>query len=303
MKLIRSLALAVAVGALLAPAADTPAQTAGTGGPLTFRPTGNPKRDTLLRMSKTVTVEFKNQRLEDIIVFIAEVTGADLEPMWLDDQHGTGMDKERSISLRADNASALDLLEKVLEKSSDDGVGPGGHTWQLSPSGAMQVGPRDRLNKYRRVEIYDISDLLLVLPDYANAPEFDLQAVLQSGQGGGQSPFTNTQDEDVDIRPREDRARDVIDLIIGLVEAEQWTDNGGDGGSIRYYAGTLIVNAPDYMHRQINGYTFWPSHTAGSTPAGRRYVSLDMDAATSVLDGLNPVPVTGVVPGGPGGGK
>lgn len=297
----RTLAVAVALGVLGCPAAGVLAQSAGQPGSSglgTFRSTGHPKRDTLLRMSKSVTVEFKNQRLEDIIVFIAEITGADLEAMWIDDQHGTGMDKERALSLRVENASALDLLEKVLEKSSDDGIGPGGHTWQLSPSGALQVGPRDRLNKYRRVEIYDISDLLLVLPTYDNVPEFDLQSVLQSGQGGGSSPFQQNNQGIEPLRPREDRARDVIDLITGLVEPEQWTDNGGDGGSIRYYAGTLIVNAPDYMHRQINGYSFWPSHTAGSTPGGRRYVSLNMDAATSVLDGLNPVPVTAVVPGG-----
>lgn len=298
---MRTLAIAAALGVLGAPAAVL-GQTSPTPGVQGFRSTGNPKRDTLLRLSKPVTVEFSNQRLEDIMVFIGEVTGADLEPLWMDDQHGTGMDKERAITLRADRLAALDLIEKVLEKASDDGVGPAGMTWQLSASGSLQMGPRDRLNKYRRVEIYDISDLLLVLPEYSNAPEFDLQSVLQSGQGGGgSSPFTNTQDQDVDIRPREDRARDVIDLITGLIEPEQWQDNGGDGGSVRYYAGALIVNAPDYMHRQINGYSFWPSHTASAGPSGRRYVSLNMDAATSVLDGLAPAPVTAVVP--PGGGK
>lgn len=293
-----SLAGAVAVigvGLSYGPAA---AQPPGAAADATFRSTGNPKRDTLTRMSKPVTVEFKSQRLEDVIAFISEITGADLEPMWIDDQHGTGMDKERMISLKGDTMSALALLEKVLEKSSDDGVGPSGHTWQLSNSGTMQIGPRDRLNKYKRVEIYDISDLLLVLPNYTNAPEFDLQSVLQSGQGGGGSPFSgNTQQTEIP-RPREDRARDVIDLITGLVEPEQWTDNGGDGGSIRYYAGTLIVNAPDYMHRQINGYSFWPSYTASQGPGGRRYVSLTTDSATSVLNSLNPVPVTAVVPGG-----
>lgn len=298
---MRTMAAAVALVVSGLGISAVPAQTGGQPGNGSFRSTGHPKRDTLLRMSKSLTVEFKNQRLEDVLVFIAEVTGADLEPMWVDDRHGTGMDKERTISLRADGEPALDLLEKVLEKSSDDGVGPGGFTWQLSPSGALQVGPRDRLNKYRRVEMYDINDLLLVLPTYNNAPEFDLQSVLQSNQGGGSSPFQQNQDQSEPLRPREDRARDVIDLLTALIEPEQWIDNGGDGGSIRYYAGTLIVNAPDYMHRQINGYSFWPSHTAGSAPGGRRYVSLNMDAATSVLEGLNPVPVTAVVP--PGGGK
>lgn len=301
MNLNRSLVVGLAVIGMFSGAAL--AQSAGSAGANGYlRSTGNPKRDTLLRMSKPVTVEFRQQRLEDVMTFLAEITGADIESLWVDDQHSTGMDKERAITLKSDGASALDLLEKVLEKGSDDGLGPSGLTWQLSGTGALQVGPRDRLNKYKRVEMYDISDLLLVLPTYSNAPEFDLQSVLQSGRGGGSgSPFTNTQNVRREVVPLEQRARDVIDLMIGLIEPEQWMDNGGDGGSIRYYTGVLIVNAPDYMHRQINGYSFWPSHTASAGTSGRRYVSLNMDAATSVLDSLVPRPVTAVVP--PGGGK
>ena len=40
-----------------------------------------------------------------------------------------------------------------------------------------------------------------------------------------------------------------------------WTDNGGEGASMHLFNGTLIVNAPDYIHRQINGYSYWPSGT------------------------------------------
>src|SRR5690606_7280790 len=108
----------------------------------------------------------------------------------------------------------------------------------------------------------------------------------------------------------QDRIRNLIDLITTFVEPEQWQDNGGDGGTIRYFQGTLIVNAPDYIHRQINGYTFWPDRSVQTLPSGRRYVSLNMDTGISTLNGFGREPVTAVVggrlirsgDGGPGGG-
>jgi hypothetical protein len=97
-------------------------------------------------------------------------------------------------------------------------------------------------------------------------------------------------------------------LITQLVEQEEWVDNGGEGGTIRYYNGNLLVNAPDYMHRQINGYSYWPSYTARRV-GGQRYVSLNMDSSIGTVDGFVDWPITAVTPGGelvpsgPGGSK
>ncbi|MCG3121939.1 MAG: hypothetical protein GIKADHBN_00312 [Phycisphaerales bacterium] len=262
-----------------------------------------PERDTLMKFMRPLTVEFKESRLEDVVNFMAEVTGADLEPMWIDDRDSTGLNKDLLITFNAKNLNALKVMEKILQKSSERGDF-GENTWQMSESGAMQIGPKERLNAFKRLETYDINDLLLVLPRYDNAPEFDLQSVLQSsGQGGGgssQSPFRDTQqDREAQNSPtREERATSVVDIVTQLVEPEQWTDNGGTGGTIRYYQGTLMVNAPDYMHRQINGYPYWSAGQSVSVVKGRRWVSLNLDTAASQLEGLANQPVTAVVPGG-----
>jgi hypothetical protein len=259
----------------------------------------NPHRATLQKLQRRVTIEFSDQRLEDVITFFKEFTGADIEPVWTDDRR-EGLDKDAAITMNINDLPALVAIEKILAKLDTD---LSQHTWQMTEDGALEIGPKDRMNRTKRVEIYDINDLLTVLPRYAEVPELDLDSVLQQGEGGqGQSPFTDgDQQEEEPQLTKPERAEQIVELITGIVETEQWTDNGGDGGSIRYYNGTLIVNAPDYMHRQINGYNWWPSYTAKQV-SGRRYVSLNMDTGTSTVDGFAKQPVTGVVGGGGGDG-
>ncbi len=260
--------------------------------------TGHPARDTLVKMQRTLSVDFKETPLADAMKFITEVTGADIEVMWTDDRNSTGLDKERLITLKVDKGTALDLLERVLDKATTDATGAGGNTWQMTENGTLQCGPKDRLNKFRRVEIYSVRDLLLELPSYTNAPEFDLQSVLQSsgqgGGGGGQSPFRDNGDEaPANTRPLDERVDELQSLITELVEPEQWVDNGGDAATIRFFQNTFIVNAPDYVHRQLDGYPYWPQRaTRVASVKGRRYVTLSPDAALAGLSGIENQPIT-----------
>ena len=302
-----ALALAAGTTAVAQTAASTPPARVSTG---------SPHRDTLTKLTRRISVDFTEKRLEDVIAFIKDFTGADIEPMWMDDRNSDGLDKERVITIKVDNVSVLSLLEKVLEKAHPDSGGEA--TWQMTESGTCQIGPRDRLNKYRRVQIYDINDLLMERPDYRDVPRIDLQQALQASQGGGggggQSPFRNEQDRDdqaARARDRQTKADDLATLIRELVETEQWTENGGSGGSIRFYQGTLIVNAADYIHRAIDGYRYWPANqtVAMKDGKGHRYVSLTGDTGLSRVNGFGQQDVSAVVGGqiirssGPGGGR
>jgi hypothetical protein len=276
--------------------------------------TGDPRRDTLLRLMRPISVDFQDKRVEDVMTFIKDYSGADIEPLWADDQNGAGLDREKTVSVKVTNGSVLSLLEKVAEKARGDGSEI---TWQTTDTGTFQYGPKERLNKFRRVEIYDINDLLQDVPDYRDVPQIDLQQALQAAQGGGggggggKSPFKEEQNRTQQQiqQDREERSKAITQIITDLVENEQWVDNGGSGGTIRYYRGTLIVNAPDYMHRGIDGYRWWPSTaTRSSVAQGRRYVTLTTDNGLARVLGFGQQPVSAVVggkvirSGGPGGG-
>lgn len=291
------------------PAADTKAETKTATKATTadtqvvVRSSGIPQRDTLLKMMTPVTAEFENRRLEDVMNFIKTVTSADLEIMWADDKNPNGLDKDTEITAKANNLTMLRFLEVILERvavadsalSSTTAM----PTWQMSDSGAMQIGPRTRLNAFKRVEVYSVNDLLLETPNYTGVPEFDLQQALQSGQrgggGGGQGPFSETDNEDPERRPTAEKADELRTILQELVEPDQWQDRGGEGGTMRFFQGAFIVNAPDYIHRQLNGYSYWPSGTRAMKVNGRRYVTLGTENAASTLNGVENVPVTGIV--------
>jgi len=263
--------------------------------------TGEPRRDTILKLMRPITVDFQEKRVEDVIAFVRDFSGAELEPLWIDDQNPVGLDKDKIISVKVENGTVLSLIDKVLEKARGDA---GELAWQMTETGAMQIGPKERLNKYRRVEIYDVNDLLQEVPDHPDVPRIDLQQALQAAQGGGggggQSPFKeeNQQTQQQRQADRQQKAEELTKILTELVEPEQWVDNGGSGGTIRYYRGTVIVNAPDYMHRGINGYPYWPaSGTRTTMVQNRRYVTLGTDQSLSRVVGFGQQPVSAVVGG------
>lgn len=247
---------------------------------------GKLERDTITQLLRPVSVEFTGHRLADVMDYIQSVTGAELEIFWMDDQNAVGLDPDAEITLRARNASALSLLERVLDQAADQFGEPGSNTWQFSDDGLMEVGPKERLNAHRRVEMYDINDLLFEVPDFANAPQFDLNSAFQNsgGRGGGggtgRSPFQqNNQQQQQTNRPtREELSEGIVDIITTHVESEQWVDNGGDAATVRFFQGHLLINAPDYVHRGINGYRWWPSRlTTRYSKAEQTGVTLTSD--------------------------
>lgn len=212
-------------------------------------------RDNVSKLNRCISVKLTDVRLEDALTWIREATGAKIDALWVDDRHTEGLDRGKAITVQVENETAMVLLERVLEAAQPDSGGEA--TWQVTAAGTLQVGPRARLNTYKQVRIYAIDDLIREVPRYAERPTIDLQQALQVGQGSGGSPFRAGNDGEE--RTREDNIRtkntnDLVTLIRDMVETEQWTENGGSGGSIRLFQGALIVNAPDYMHRGIAGY-------------------------------------------------
>lgn len=309
----RTLSTAALLAMLASPAmaqqapAGTTGQTAGQTAPQAYPAGARPETVTIARMLRPISAEFVNQPLRAVMDYLVQQTGADLEVLWLDQRTGTGLDPEQLITLKVDRLPALTVLERVLAKSEDDFGG--GNNWQMTEWGAMQVGPTNRLNRFNRVQVYDIHDLLLVVPDYGEVPTIDLQQALQSSQGGGgQSPFEDDEDEDVEQPDQDEQAQEIIDIIQELVEPEQWLEN--TRASIRHFKGTIIVRAPDYVHRGIAGYSYWPTQRVTQIVDGRRYVSMGIDTGISTIEGFGQQPVSAVVggriissnPADPGGG-
>ncbi len=294
----RAMAAVLSLSALCAgPIVSTMAQSAPT--PTRRSASADPRRVSLERLHKNVEIDLEGSRLEDVVVFIAQYADLDLEPLWLTDQGAiTGLDKETRISVSVRNETVLELLERVLERASaplDQA------TWQLTPAGGVQIGPRSRLNRASAVRIYDIQDLTFVVPDFVNVPELDLDSVLQQGSqrgggGGGGGLFNDSNMQDLGER-EEDSAQRIVDILLQTVEPEQWLQNGGDGASLQYLHGNLIIRAPDYIHRQIGGYPFWPGYSGTPSHVGR-YANISGQTSASTPVRIDSTPFT-ATPGAP----
>src|SRR6185503_6097439 len=165
-----------------------------------------------------------------VMNYIKESTGAEIEPLWSEGGEN-GLNKDLPITLSVKNVPALDVIERLLAKSQTEFSE---NTWQLTQNGAIEMGPKELLNKHKRLELYDINDLLFQIPNYTDVPEIDLQGLLQQSQGGGgaQSPIREEQQQqrrtpEQEKQRRKDAVQEVLALIIALVEPQQWVDNGG----------------------------------------------------------------------------
>lgn len=229
------------------------------------------RQATARSLSRSISIDLTDARLEDVMTFLRDYSGADIQPVWNDSESTVaGLDKDQRVSISVKDVSVLTLLERVLEKARTD-FSPA--TWQFArDGGTVEVGPRVALNRGAYLRMYDVQDMLFQIPDFANAPELDLDQVLnqagqQGGGGGGGSVFGDTEDGPLNTKSQEELAQELISIITENVETTQWQDNGGDGGTIRFYNGALIVRAPDYIHRQLGAYPFDIKKVATPTPA------------------------------------
>jgi len=222
------------------------------------------------RLHTNITVEFTDNRLEDVMTFIRDYAGVDLEPMWQTERQ-SGLDKDAEITLSVKDVSVLALVERVLERTSDEFDQS---TWQFSRTGALEMGPKSRLNRKAYLKVYDINDLIFEIPDFPEIPTLDLDTILsQSQQGGGGGGGSIFEEEDVSDREgltREERIQRLEDLIVTSVEPEQWQRAAGDGATIQTYENNFLIRAPAYIHRKLIAPRFMRSTPTPPQPPDRR---------------------------------
>lgn len=264
-----------------------------------------------------VTVQFDENEAREAFRHMSQILGVPIVARYNDDRTGEGIDPRAPITLDAQNMPALTVINMMLAQVED--FEP--TTWQIR-QGMLEVGTKDRLGAPGAQEIryYPVRDMLMEVPYFDNAPMIDINSGGGgqggggrggggggsggggigsgggggggfggggggSGGGGGQGPFQGGG-EPPERMSEEERAQELIDLIIEVVEREAWEDNGGEWATIRYYQGVLIVRAPDFVHRQLGGYPFIvPPSTSlvQSQSFDMRYVQLDGQIGHAVV--------------------
>ncbi len=172
-----------------------------------------------------------------------------------------GINPEQGITLDLRTVPAKILLDVMMRQASPDIE----LIYEVTPW-YVQVMTKRQANRNPVLRVYDVSDIVMRVPNFTSAPNFDVNEALSNtssggsgnsggGGGGGGSGgiFTDdNEDSDEDDEPTKTQSGESIaDLIRQTIEPDIWQENGGAYASVRFYDGRLIVNAPMYVHRQI----------------------------------------------------
>ncbi|MFK7883267.1 MAG: hypothetical protein AB8F26_03670 [Phycisphaerales bacterium] len=227
---------------------DWPAISFRRGEPLEFAES-EADRAVLTALRETrLPVDLNENAFEDVIAFIGNTTRLDIDVDW-ESLADIGVDPDSPITLRLREVPLETLLDRVVAKVSDPTLPAG---WAIQ-DGIITVASDEVLRRNTALEIYDIRDLLFRVPNYDNAPQFDLGSALQSGQGGGgSSPFQGGQDDDDDV-DLEDRVQEIVDLIQANIDPDGWVDLGGNTSSITQLNGNFVITTTSRNHRSIIG--------------------------------------------------
>ncbi len=269
---------------------QTPSLSLGDAAQLT-PPHPQSQREVISRLSQIVNVSWHNAPLTDVFAQLEQTSGLTIIPMWLQPRESQpapvaaspakasggatdadakppavpqppieqriGLRPDVRITVRAERVTLRHAIELALLKADAQATTPTiGSTWQLGAANTLQVGPRERLDRFVRLDTYDVTDLLLVIRDFRyDGPKFIREAPTSAFPS--HAGFEDTRSADA-------RAESLRQLIMDTCEPASWIELGGESATIRYDRGSksMVVRAPDYVHRAIDGYRWDPAAPA-----------------------------------------
>lgn len=217
-------------------------------------------------LRKIVTLSNDNLSLDQVISFIRDTTGANIAVNW-NALELVGIDQDSLITISLSRVPAEQLLRLVLEQVSADAFDDDKAGFTVS-EGIVKISTLRDLKSETETRVYDIRDLLVQVPNFTNAPGFDLNEALSntssggsnsgSGGGGGGSGggegglFGDDEDEEQeDLPTRQELVDQIVELINTTVgDPDEWLD---EESTLTELNGNMIIKTTGDNHRQIVG--------------------------------------------------
>jgi hypothetical protein len=227
----------------------------------------------LALVETTVSVKFDGTAARAAFDQLNDALSFPLLGRYRDDSLGFGLDPDVLITLEVAGRPALEVLEEMLAQCSAQGAEC---TWQIR-KGFVEFGTKRRLSvpAARETRTHYIADLIIRMPgsshstgrrelnaldlvqeicetiepgqwDYGQTPERVDEELLLDALGQGQAgPAT---------RPAATTAPESAEPAQQSQPPPRRYVPPTRFAIIRYWRDVIIVHAPDYIHRQINGY-------------------------------------------------
>lgn len=223
--------------------------------PTRSRP-GQSRPDRLLMsaLDRPITVDFQRTPFHQVIEQLAEAQKINVVVNW-SDLAKAGVERVAPIDLTLPREITLKkALTEVLDQA-----GAGVALDYDIADGVLTVATQATLEKETVTRVYDITDLLMEVPNFTDAPMIDLRNATPKPQRVSENaavPWRYGDDDDDEAETDPDRAsrvRHIMDVIMDTVAPHSWRERGGAIGSIKEINGQLVVTQNAASQRQITG--------------------------------------------------
>ncbi len=213
-------------------------------------------RRVALRLQDPIPITFEGNKLVSVMDYFRNITGVNFFINWAA-LEAAGVEQDMAITLQLNNVPAEQALRLVLQQA---GAGA-----ELEPigfsviDGIVTVSTQRDLQKTTDTRVYDIRDLLVQVPNFTGAPEFDLNSALSNTSSGGSSggaQSATTLFDDADSQGEQPTREELVEQIVTLIQdtigrQSDWAAYGGEVSSLRELNGNLIIKSTPDNHRDI----------------------------------------------------
>lgn len=210
---------------------------------------------------RVAEVVFVDAPLEQVMDWLRDYTGINVTVRWSVFED-SGLERDTPISLKARNLKLSQVLWMIMNQA-------GGSDLKLAyraERGLITFSLHDDFEREMIVKVYDISDLLLRVPDFRNASKLNvavaLNAAAQAGgsQSGAAGIFSGDGQGRTDLADSrsgiDSDMRQLIRLIRSTIEPDTWHGSAGGGGhgTMIPLRRQIVVRNTLYVHQLLGGY-------------------------------------------------
>jgi len=202
-------------------------------------------------------LEFNETPLETALDFLRDLAGVNLVVNWKSLEVG-GLGKDTPVTLKANDISVGQALDLVLSQLNV-GRDRMGSIYYIVEDGMVKIASGEALSQTTKTKVFDISDLLMVVPDYA-APDTNMLGNVgangmtgNNGTGGGWGGWGNTSNNSYSNNggnngtgntnigaQRQVLADNLIEIIKVSIGNDMWQPDGK--GSIKLLGTKLVIS-------------------------------------------------------------
>lgn len=174
-----------------------------------------------------------------------------------------GVDTEYEVNLQVRNLSLGKILNLVLGEVG--GSDPATQLGYVAQDNLLTLSTQDDLNSKLYLKAYDVTDIILNVPDFINAPTLDVTSLQErqgqqsrgggGGGGSGQLFQGGSGDESGEESKRTAKMEQLVELIQETIARDSWQANGGEG-TISFNGSSLIVYNTLEVHQKIESAQF-----------------------------------------------